>query len=233
MIVAFNPAQNLSFIFYHNNVAQITTPFLLQIMSTESEDEPICKFCRQDVLYYLDRLEEAKQISGGYLSFLEIPIIERFGQWRFAGSATNFGDALLRLVELIDTLYSKQSMTESLAMLKSIVADEVMMFPDEDDWDDWSTWGGNFNEKYVEIGEYQDIVWAEGGAPYDDRAINIVEVADLANHPYVNSPIEKHIPQAWLGGDWESELDEDGYDSKLGNLFVHRVSAIAPKQPSK
>lgn len=194
-------------------------------MDIDTEDEPICKFCRQDVLYYLDRLEEAKQISGGYLSFLQIPIIERFGQVRFAGSATNFGDALLRLVELINALHPAQSMAESLEYLKSMAADEAIVFPDEEDWDSRCTGMGDF-DKYTELGEeYQDIVWAEGSAPYDDTGIYIIEIADLANHPYVNSPIENHIPQAWLGGDWEKEFDEDGYDSKLGNLFVRRTSA--------
>jgi hypothetical protein len=52
---------------------------------------------RSEALTPVDDRVAARAIEGSLLCFLMIPVIGRFGQWRFAGAASNLDEAFARL----------------------------------------------------------------------------------------------------------------------------------------
>ncbi len=55
---------------------------------------------RKKVLAWLDAPDVARHETGCFLAFLMIPVAERFGQWRFAGAASNLADAFAQIESL-------------------------------------------------------------------------------------------------------------------------------------
>lgn len=179
-------------------------------MSDKPQTPPLRDISRQELLHLIDHVDDAKRIDGNYLCFLYVLIIERFGQWRYAGAATNLGDALLNLRNLTNKLIDEPDVL-SFEFLRSLVEDESVTFNDnEDDYREGSTLE-ELQQKYKKLGPYEIVIFGEGQAPYDDQGFCIVEVADLENHPYAASPIEDHVPKVWNGGNWEEDIDEDRY----------------------
>jgi hypothetical protein len=60
-----------------------------------------------------------------------------------------------------------------------------------------------------EVGAHQVILLAEGGAPYDDAGLAILEVPSLEGSPFAARPPETERPQAW---DQDAPLDEEEDD---------------------
>ncbi|MDJ0745840.1 MAG: hypothetical protein QNJ32_21105 [Xenococcaceae cyanobacterium MO_167.B27] len=108
-------------------------------------------------------------VKGNFLCFLMIPIVERFGQWRFAGTASNLTEAFNRIGNLIILLGGSQESQEQI--LEEMVLDqdlEYIQYPQ----DSWSL--GDILER--NLGNVNLILLAEGQAPYDHSGFCILEV---------------------------------------------------------
>lgn len=163
---------------------------------------------RDRVLHFIDHPDEARAIAGSYVCFLMIPITERIGQWRFAGTATDFGGALSRLGEL--SLRLGQKADDPLAALRPLCEDGPVAFGGDKYRERWSL----SMLETAELGAHEIVVFGEGQAPYDDVGVCIFEVPDLSGHPFAARPIEDHIPKAWSGGDPDEDLDDEDLDDE-------------------
>lgn len=163
-------------------------------------------------LALLEDRDAAEAMAGEYLCFLMIGVVERFGQWRFAGTATTLAGAIARLEALTDALYEQvvegggaDEETPEGGWFAQMAASEALEFCQSAAMrGSWSS--GAFDDRG--LGEVRAAVLAEGGAPYDDHGFAILEVVGgLAGHPYEHRPAESVAPRAWFGGDWEADVD--------------------------
>ncbi|MCA9660663.1 MAG: hypothetical protein KC486_20140 [Myxococcales bacterium] len=155
---------------------------------------------RDEVLRLLDDPTAALAVRGEFLCFLMIPVIERFGQWRFAGAATTMGGAFERLRALGERLTGGSGDADDA--LRSLAEQEVLTYCTSLA-DSWS--GGDFADRGLHDATIE--LLAEGGAPYDDFGFAVLSVRSLAEHPYATRPIEGRPPSCWDGGDWEVDID--------------------------
>jgi len=133
-----------------------------------------------------------------------IPVAERFGQWRFAGSATDLGAALGLLDAFCWALRPDADRLPPLEALTSLVEAPAMGFPGEE-----------FAEMWSDPAAERDLagdhtVLAVGGAPYDDMGIAILDVGQLDGHPYAARPAESLPPRSWsssAAADLDADLD--------------------------
>lgn len=167
---------------------------------------------KQFIEFVKDR-ESAKNISGNFLPFLMIQIVERFGQWRFAGTATNLSDALDKIEDLflkLDEQYAHYAKSKGIDLepleknwFLDFAQSPVLKYSKDGKARDLSDeWNVRRN-----LGRIRSLVLAEGEAPYDDRGFAILYVDTLKNHPYAERSAESVAPEAWFEGDWEKDVD--------------------------
>jgi hypothetical protein len=154
-----------------------------------------------EVLALMDDPEAARRLEGSFLCFLMIPVIERFGQWRFAGAARNLGEAFERIEALLGKLAGAADGTPSL---RALAESSVLDWPVSRD-ESWSA----CDIEARGLGAATFEVLAEGGAPYDDGGFAILAVETLDGHPYASRGMESRRPEAWSEGDYEEDLERD------------------------
>jgi hypothetical protein len=152
---------------------------------------------RSEVLTLVDDRLAARAIEGSFLCFLMIPVIERFGQWRFAGAARNLDEAFARL----EALMTAFTTTGEWNTMRSLAECEVLEWPGPDAA--WST--GDLEERG--LGPFTFDMLGEGGAPHDDFGFAILSLPTLQGHPYATRGIESRPPEAWNGGDYQTDLE--------------------------
>lgn len=138
-----------------------------------------------------------------FLSFLMIPVEERIGEWRFAGTADSLGEAFSRLVRLA----LKIGMTEKSAdsILREWLEQEALEV-----WTDVSKAWSYDALPLSEIGAHDVVLFAEGQAPYDDFGLAVLEIATLQGSPFKDRAPEDSPPPEW--SDAEAERDEGVLD---------------------
>lgn len=133
--------------------------------------------------------------SGAFLCFVMIPVEERLGEWRFAGTATRLGDAVARLRAFMRAIGLPTDTGDPLR--EWLGALDLATAPDE-------AWSYD-NLPLREIGEHRVILLAEGGAPYDDAALCILDVFTLAGSAFAGRSPETERPAAWDAPDPDDE----------------------------
>lgn len=168
---------------------------------------------KKQFIEFVKNRESARNISGNFLSFFMIQIVERFGQWRFAGTATNLNDAIDKLEDLflnLDGQYAYYAKSKGVVLdplgknwFLDFAQNSVLKYSKDGKVKDWSE---EWNERR-KLGRVRALVLAEGEAPYDDRGFAILYVDSLKNHPYAGRSTESVAPEAWFEGDWEKDID--------------------------
>lgn len=141
-------------------------------------------------------------LRGAYLCFVMIPVEERIGEWRFAGTADSPAAAIATFDAFLKAISLGQGGEDFSA--RSLLESGVM---DLDFKSSWSYSGLPLDE----IGEHQVILLAEGGAPYDDAGLAILEVPSLAGSPFASRAPQTERPRTWdqdASPDQEEEDDE-------------------------
>ncbi len=173
---------------------------------------------------YLKDRASAQAIKGHFLCFFMIGVIQRFGQWRYAGNAENLDEAIQRidaLCRMFADQYNEQADTPSpLAddWFIEFAEDPALMYREAAAVSDKNPQGRDarvLREEGVDpfdienrgLGAARALVLAEGGAPYDDQGFAILEVGALQGHPYENRLPESRAPGAWFGKDWALDFD--------------------------
>jgi hypothetical protein len=152
-----------------------------------------------EVLALMDDPDAARRLEGCFLCFLMIPVIERSGQWRFAGAARNLAEAFERIEALLRKLAGEVDEPPSL---RALAESSVLDWPTSLE-ESWSA----CDIQARGLGAVTFEVLAEGGAPYDDGGFAILAVETLEGHPYASRGVESRRPEAWSEGDYEADLD--------------------------
>lgn len=100
-----------------------------------------------------------------------IPIIERVGEWRFAGTATNFGQALQRLGEFIAELPIREWSGPPLTALAEFGTVEGIAYSDDEVREGWS-----YPPEHEDLSDHEIVVFGEGQATADDFGLCVLEV---------------------------------------------------------
>jgi hypothetical protein len=162
--------------------------------------------------------------TGRFVCFQMIPIEERIGQWRFAGTAENLASAFERCGGLFNRIWPREEDELSgtailLDMLDALDALEVTDRP----------WSSNGTPQEFELPfDATLIVLAEGGAPHDDIATAIFEVKDwgtLRERRIEDQPPPTPFCSAYVLEFYGSTAKDS--DDVMGVAFVEReVSSL-------
>ena len=157
---------------------------------------------RSEVLALLDDLDAARAVKGQFLCFHMIPVAERFGQWRFAGAATDMAEAFERLDSFLTRMNDDPETRISFRELAEL---EVLDYPDSLD----TCWSAPFWAKR-DIGPVSVEILAEGGAPHDEVGFAVLAVPSLEGHPYATRSVESRHPATWddPAADIQADLDK-------------------------
>lgn len=140
---------------------------------------------REAALDVLARLDDFADTGGTFLSFVMIPVEERIGEWRFAGSSASLAEAFRRLDEFADAMLLTRPGATGYVR-------GVLEMPNI--YDVWTSPG----EAPIDgLGRHRVVLCAEGGAPYDDTGLCLVEVPSLAESGFEDRPPETVFPQEW------------------------------------
>jgi hypothetical protein len=155
---------------------------------------------REAALGLLDRLEEFDATAGAFLTFVEIPVEERVGEWRFAGASRSLAGAVRQVEAFTGAMHF-----------------ETIMFPDQE-------YNGLLRHLLEELGvddEYSYprkapvrvagphrlVLCVRSGAPYEGLGACVVEIPSLSSSPYRRRQPETGFPEEWReqGADWVLE----------------------------
>lgn len=124
--------------------------------------------------------------KGRFACFQMIPVEERIGAWRFAGTAETLADAFERCGGLFNRVWPREDpMSGREILLDQLEVLEVSARP-------WSSDGTPAEFKLPSDAKL--VVLAEGGAPHDDVATAIFEVREWGT--LLTRPIEDSAPGA-------------------------------------
>ncbi|MDY3552897.1 hypothetical protein R5W24_001986 [Gemmata sp. JC717] len=141
---------------------------------------------RADALALL--ADPTPDVPGTFLAFVMIAVEPRIGEWRFAGAARSLAGAFARWVEFYESFGATPA--EALDGIAGAIRQEGLEV-----WprltDGWS--GG------PDIGAvvHRVVFFGEGGAPYDDFGLCIVEVGPDGGELFLTRAPETHRPTEW------------------------------------
>lgn len=155
----------------------------------------------------LEQLDALRALRASYLTFFFLPVEERIGQWRFAGASSDLAAAIEQIGAYGASMMRRpdESPVEQLA---SMMEGEVLEIGTPE-----TVWGYRKNATFQDVldeqdedeeGEplpveklppYQLILFAQGGAPYDDFGFAIVEVKTLG--AYQGRKPDTRRPSTW------------------------------------
>ncbi|MDC3955070.1 hypothetical protein [Polyangium jinanense] len=140
-------------------------------------------------------------VRGVLLCFVMIPVEERIGEWRFAGVASR----AVEIVQVLDHFIHAMSMSPGIKdPALDMLSSSAMMI-----WDGVvDTWSYG-HLPLEEIGKHEVVLLAEGGAPYDDFGLCIVEIPSLEGSPFENRAPETTRPEAWEAAMQAMEDEDD------------------------
>lgn len=145
---------------------------------------------REVLVRALADLGALRALRAPYLCFFFLPVEERIGEWRFAGTATDAGTAFERLGAYASTmgLGPRVDMLEGEVLEVGSPETAGLRSP-----------GATFQDEWPEpLPPYRVIVYAVGGAPYDDFGIAILEANSLG-------PFEGRAPDTRRPDEWPDE----------------------------
>jgi hypothetical protein len=126
-------------------------------------------------------------VDGAYVCFAQIPLREREGEWRFAGTATSLCGAARTLDAYLTRMEfeGEQPVLEMLDAVLDVDVETTRLGP---------TWCARLP---AQLGEHEVVALAESGAPYDGMGVCLVRVPTLEGHPFARAKPETRRPRSW------------------------------------
>jgi len=137
-------------------------------------------------------------VRGVFLCFVMIPVIERIGEWRFAGvarSGKEIGPLLDGYIHVMGMSVAEEKPAHHWLTSGMHVYSNMR--------DSWSFKG------LPEVGDHRVIFMAEQGAPYDDTAMCVVEIPSLEGTPFEHMAPETEPPDT---SEYEYEDEDEDED---------------------
>jgi len=152
---------------------------------------------REAALELLDRLEEFEATAGAFLTFVQVPLEERCGEWRFAGASGSLADAIRKVEAFADAMQFATIMFQDREyngllwhLLEEMGSDDEYSYP---------------RKAPVRVaGPHRLVLCVQSGAPYEGIGACVVEIPSLAGSLYNRHRPETHFPEKWreVAGDW-------------------------------
>ncbi len=118
--------------------------------------------------------EATVELRKSFLTLVMLPVEERVGKWCFAGKSPSFAEAL----KTLDAFAEAAQIRRSGTLLEDMLANEQMDFAVHPR----SAWSYE-SLPLDSIGLHTLVFLAEGGAPYDDFAVCVLEVPSFTGAP--------------------------------------------------
>lgn len=139
-------------------------------------------------------IEPLRSLRSSYLTFFYLPVEERIGEWRFAGTTRNLAAAIEQIGIYENTMFARPE-DRALEPVEGMLEGDVLEIGSPE-----TVWGDNpertFQDSLVEkLPPYRLIVYALGGAPHDHLGFAIVEVRDLGR--YARRKPDTRRPEEW------------------------------------
>lgn len=161
---------------------------------------------REVALELLDRPDRCEAVVGTFLTFVMIPVEERFGEYRFAGASHSLAGAFHRAEEFAAAMFLVRDPQSSRGLVRGLLLDNAGKGRD-----------GEYEYPQaapLDVGtEHRLVLCVQYGAPYDDTGVCIVETPALAGTPYDSRPPETDFPPEWGERmvDWVLETGEEKF----------------------
>jgi hypothetical protein len=143
-------------------------------------------------------------VPGTFLVFEMIGLEARIGEWRFAGAARSLVGVFERLVAFHEAFGANPS--EARASLVGLFEVSVLdVYPRLEDG-----WSGRGIPYLDELRSHRVVFFGEGGAPYDDFGVCILEVEREDGEPFFARQPETHRPVEWDEAEqWEQQREAE------------------------
>jgi hypothetical protein len=137
------------------------------------------------------RLGQWPDVPGTFISYVMIAVEERIGEWRFAGASRSLAAAFGRLGEFAEALGVEIGLTGRAAMAQTL-ASTALEYP------------ASLEEGYSSIPYIAGltaprvVLFCQGGAPYDDFGLCILEVEPKDSKAFFARAPETEFPETWI-----------------------------------
>jgi hypothetical protein len=156
---------------------------------------------RQAALELLDRLEAFDASGGEFLTFVQIPLEERIGEWRFAGASNSLGQAV-RQIEDYTTTMRQTAYGLPVGLLRSLLDNtagwaetDEFMYP---------------RESPCRVGcVHRVVLCVQYGAPYEGLGAGVIEVESVAASLFAGTQPQTAIPEEWTDGFVSQDSDDE------------------------
>jgi hypothetical protein len=149
---------------------------------------------REATLKLLDRPDAFDATGGEFLTFMQIPLEERIGEWRFAGASRSLAHAVRRVGEFAAELrraapgLPADPLRDLLENTAGCEADGFV-YP---------------HEAPVAVGgPHRVVVCVQYGAPYEGLGVAVVEVESVAESAFAGAEPQTELPEEWQAADEE------------------------------
>lgn len=153
---------------------------------------------RDAALALLLRLDEFDSASGEFLSFVQIPLEERIGEWRYAGASGSLAQAVRRIEEFVAVM---RRVAPGLphGLVRELLDNTAGCETDESIYPRESP--------RTVSGPHRVVLCVQYGAPHEGLGAGVVEVETLMGSSFAGVAPETDPPEEWQAiedGDAES-----------------------------
>lgn len=144
---------------------------------------------RAAALDLLGRLDDHGSLAGVFLTFVQIPVEERIGDWRFAGATGTLADAVRRAQEFADEMGLRDPdrpggvLRLLLENTSDTGYDSEFMFPRK--------------SPVTVTGPHRLVLCVQDGAPYEGLGASVVEVESLVGSSFDGRAPQTELPEQW------------------------------------
>jgi len=141
---------------------------------------------RKAALEFLDRFEDFGSAKATFLTFVQIPLEERVGEWRFAGAERSLAETVRRIEEFADAMNLNDPARPG-GLLRRLL----------EDIDDNSEYAYPKESPRNVGGPHRVVLCVQYDAPHEGLGACIVEVESLAESSFKGRAPEAGLPKQW------------------------------------
>lgn len=147
---------------------------------------------REAALEMLSRLDEFDSTGGAFLTFVQIPLEERIGERRFAGTSNSLAQSVERVEQFMAVMRRTAPGLPS-GLLQQLLENTAGCEADEYVYP---------RESPRPVGcSHRVVLSVQYGAPYEGLGVGIVEIEALAGTPFAEITPETNPPEEWQAND--------------------------------
>ncbi len=131
------------------------------------------------------------ELRSTFACFVMIAIEERIGEWRYAGHADSFAGVVACIDAFADALGFPASEQSGPRLAEWLEIDALQIGDETTEW--WSL----DDLELEELGEHRLVLFGEGGAPYDDFGVCVIELGSVEGTRLAGLAPQTERPDTW------------------------------------